>query len=131
MKPGQPISRPLGLTLLAVANFVVGGAFGIIALMALVQLLNGADLTGTLVTILLAGLVLSTGAITSAIGYLRLSAFRGKTLGTVFGLLVVVYVAHGLVISGSANVVYVIMALVGLGNTSLVNTVYKDVFSEE
>ena len=131
MKPGQPISRPLGLTLLAVANFVVGGACGIIALMALVQLLNGADLTGTLVTILLAGLVLSTGAITSAIGYLRLSAFRGKTLGTVFGLLVVVYVAHGLVISGSANVVYVIMALVGLGNTSLVNTVYKDVFSEE
>ena len=131
MKPGQPISRPLGLTLLAVANFVVGGAFGIIALMALVQLLNGADLTGTLVTILLAGLVLSTGAITSAIGYLRLSAFRGKTLGTVFGLLVVVYVAHGLVISGSANVVYVIMALIGLGNTSLVNTVYKDVFSEE
>ena len=131
MKPGQPISRPLGLTLLAVANFVVGGAFGILALMAFFQLINGAEATGTLLTVLIAGFVLALGAIISAVGHLHLSSFRGKTLGTVFGLLVIVYVAHGLILSGSANVVFVVMALIGVGNTSLVNTVYKDVFSED
>ena len=131
MNPGQPISRPMGLTILAVANFVVGVFFGIVALMSLVLLANGAEATGTLITSFIAGLVLAMGAILSALGYLRLSASRGKTLGTVFGLLVVVYVAHGLIITGSPNVVYLVMALLGIGNTSLVNTVYKDVFSEE
>tara|TARA_B100000674_G_scaffold356068_1_gene298950 strand:+ start:1406 stop:1801 length:396 start_codon:yes stop_codon:yes gene_type:complete len=131
MNPGQPISRPLGLTLLAMANIVVGVFFAIVALMTLVLLTNGADSTGTLLTSFVAGLVLSLGAIVSAFGYLRLSASRGKTLGTVFGLLVIAYVAHGLILSGTANIVYIVMALIGFGNTSLVNTLYKDVFSEE
>lgn len=131
MRPSEPVSRPLGLTLLAAANFVVGGVFGILALISVMQLSNGAQATTVLITVLVAGLVLAFGAIASGIGYLRLSAFRGRTLGTVFGLLVLSYVAYGLIVSGTANAVYVVMAMVGLGNTSLVNTVYKDVFSEE
>jgi hypothetical protein len=131
MNPGEPISRPLGLTLLALANFVVGGAFGIIALLAFFQLVGGDAVSGSLVTVLVSGMVLATGAVASGLGYLRLSTFLGKTIGTVFGLLVVVYVIYGLAMGQPLNVVYVIMVLFGMGNTSLVNTVYKDVFSAE
>lgn len=131
MNPGQPVSRPLGLTLLAVANFVVGGLFGILTLMALGQLFSGGEATATLLTILVAGLVLTVGAVVSGLGYLRMSALYGKTLGTVFGLLLVAYVALGLIMTGRTNIVHLLMVLIGLGNTSLVNTVYRDVFSEE
>ncbi len=131
MNPSQPVSRPLGLTLLALANFLVGGLFGILTLMALGQLLSGAEATADLLTILVAGFVLALGAIVSGLGYLRLSALYGKTIGTVFGLLIVAYVALGLIMTGRTNIVHLLMVFIGLGNTSLVNTVYRDVFSEE
>ena len=135
MKTGEEITRPIGLTCLALVNFVVGGLFGWIALFGLIQLSHGAGGSGLYWTSTIGGGILAVTGIMSGIGYLRLRPFSGKTVGTAFGLLCLGYVALGLSFGRVVidpvqpiNLFYVAMALTGIVNTSLLQTLYKNEF---
>jgi hypothetical protein len=130
MNPGDEITRPIGLTLLALLNFVVGGLFGWIGLLALIQILHGVEASGLYWASALGGGVLAVGGIVSGVGYLRLRPFSGKTIGTVFGLLCLGYVAFGLANGKPINIFYIVMALTGVANSSLVQTLYKNEFRD-
>lgn len=105
--------RPGGLTALAVFNFIFGG-LGLLSMGALgvaigylsqnseevddenlKQLIELAQETGGVLLgfILLVSVVSSILLLASAIGYLKLKRFLGRTLGNAYGVLSLIYVA--------------------------------------
>lgn len=131
MSMNEPLrSRPLGLTLLALTNFLLGGVFAWLALLALIILNTGSEEAGGYWVLVLNGGAIAFTGILSGVGYLRLRPLTGRSVGTFFGFLCLVYFALKLANGGGTSVFDGLMVLIGLGNIALVTTVYKKAFYE-
>lgn len=136
-------SRPGGLTALAVLNFVFGGlgALGLLALVALFSLANSASggsvgeevakaPNAALIFVGLGvGLVNICLLITSGIGYLQQKRFLGRTLGSAYGVIALVFgifqlvaLNQGFGIGSIIGFIYPVLTL------ALLNTTFKDDF---
>ena len=137
MNPEAP-STPLGLTLLAIANFFVGGMFSILAFLGFMLLVKSpaaneaakttVDVSDTM-SLIIGGGLLGLLGITSGIGYLNRKRLIGHRLGTAFGVLGTVVVPVQLALgSHDFGFIHALFLACFMVNVVLVNTTYRKSF---
>lgn len=129
-----PAHRPSGLVALAIANFLVGGFFMILAVLSLLWWSKTSDeqaaanAASALPALLTAGPVGLLGIITG-IGYLGQKRITGKMLGTIFGCVGTIAIPVLLMVRGhDFGVLHAVMLTCFAANIALVNTIFKDAF---
>ncbi len=139
MSQGPTGQRPGGLTALAIINFIFGGfaSLGLLGKFALIGCVNVATggqvnraipYMALIYVSLVVGLISVVLLITSGVGYLQQQRVLGKILGSVYGIVGILYALTGAIgeqdfgIGDLINLVYPVLTLV------LLNTVFKDDF---
>jgi len=130
-------SRPLGLTLLAITNFAIGGIFGIYALLGLISL--GVTPTGDVVApefsevlpLIIIGSTIGLLGIISGGGCIARKRLLGRRLATAYGVVGTVSWCLLLALKGRAFVAMdAVYISAFVANAVLVNTIYKASFVE-